>query len=361
MPVEVGAVDDGAVSGAATQLETILAEQRSATLVAEVTQPTLDVETVVTAPAASAPVQPSATATPQLTLPPPEPVAQPVTAESPQPAPAPLRPDDQMHLDRLRQGLGGRAERPRCQPRDPAWQQERRQCEQRIRAEVASLANDWRAQGVSAGAIAELLDCPTRTLRQWQHDWLNDRLQARPLGRPHVRCGAEQSRQVIHFLHYHGPQIGMPTLSGQFPDAPLAELRDVLGVFRHLWAAHASALSARELYWHRPGTVWAMDFTKAHHAIDGTHGYLLAVRDLASGLQLAWRPLRSPDAAAVVAELRMLFTIHGAPVVLKSDNGSPFFAALTKALFATWQVWPLYSPPGMPCYNGSISRPASDL
>ena len=152
----------------------------------------------------------------------------------------------------------------------------------------------------------------------------------------------------------------MPTLSGQFPDAPLAELRDVLGVFRHLWAARHPR-ERRELHWHRPGTVWAMDFTKARHAIDGTHGYLLAVRDLASGLQLAWRPLRSPDAAAVVAELRMLFTIHGAPVVLKSDNGSPFFAALTKALFATWQVWPLYSPPGMPRYNGSIEASIGSL
>lgn len=180
------------------------------------------------------------------------------------------------------------------------------------------------------------------------------------MGRRHLHCSADERQEVLHFLRLHGPYTGMPTLSGQFPDVPLAELRDLLGVYRHLW----DALHPRErnhLIWHRAGTVWAMDFSEPRHAIDGTLGYLLAVRDLASGLQLAWRPLASPDAASVVAELQLLFTIHGAPLVLKSDNGSPFFAGVTQALLASWKVWALYSPPGQPRYNGSIEASIGSL
>ena len=93
-------------------------------------------------------------------------------------------------------------------------------------------------------------------------------------------------------MHYHGPQIGMPTLSGQFPDArPWPELRDVLGVFAISGRRALHPRERRELHWQRPGTVWAMDFSKARHAIDGTHGYLLAVREPGQRLAAAaWRP-----------------------------------------------------------------------
>jgi hypothetical protein len=50
----------------------------------------------------------------------------------------------------------------------------------------------------------------------------------------------------------------------------------------------------------------------------------------------------------------VLFTIYGAPWVLKSDNGSACRADCFKAFLRRWQVWPLYSPPGRPGYNGAI-------
>ena len=135
----------------------------------------------------------------------------------------------------------------------------------------------------------------------------------------------------------------------------------MLGVFA-ISGRRAIRVGARELHWHRPGTVWAMDFTKARRAIDGTHGYLLAVRELASGL-------RRGVAAAALAGCGSsgggtAHAVHDprCAVVLKSDNGSPFFAALTKGgFFATWQVWPRYSPPGMPRYNGSIEASIGSL
>jgi hypothetical protein len=53
-------------------------------------------------------------------------------------------------------------------------------------------------------------------------------------------------------------------------------------------------------------------------------------------------------------ELALLFTLGGPPLVLKSDNGSAFRAEWFQARLRQQQVWPLYSPPGRPGYNGSI-------
>jgi transposase InsO family protein len=152
----------------------------------------------------------------------------------------------------------------------------------------------------------------------------------------------------------------MPTLTGQFGGLPAAELRDLLGVFRHLWVAQ----HPRErcvLHWHQVGTAWAMDFTEVQNPVDGIYPYVFAVRDLASGQQLAWRPVQDMEAATARAELSLLFTIHGAPLIMKSDNGSAFLAEATKGFLGRWQVWPLYSPPGEPSYNGSIEASIGSL
>ena len=80
----------------------------------------------------------------------------------------------------------------------------------------------------------------------------------------------------------------------------------------------------------------------------------MAVRDLASGMQLLWLPVPEATATTTTAALLSLFMLYGAPLVLKLDNGSPFVAGVTRALLAQWQVIPLYSPPGRPQYNGAI-------
>jgi transposase InsO family protein len=54
-------------------------------------------------------------------------------------------------------------------------------------------------------------------------------------------------------------------------------------------------------------------------------------------------------------------TIAGAPLALKSDNGSAFRAEALKAFLRRWQVWPLYSPPGAPWYNGAIEASIRSL
>jgi len=97
-----------------------------------------------------------------------------------------------------------------------------------------------------------------------------------------------------------------------------------------------------------------VDFHGPRPPVDGLYPDLLAVRDLASGRQLLWLPVADATAAMVAAALTILFVEHGAPLVLKSDNGSAFGAEVVQHLLATWGVKTLFSPPRMPRYNGAI-------
>jgi transposase InsO family protein len=104
-----------------------------------------------------------------------------------------------------------------------------------------------------------------------------------------------------------------------------------------------------------------MDFAEPPSAIDGQYRYLFAVRDLASGFQLLWLPAQEENAGTVIQGLTCLFTIHGPPLVLKSDNGSAFIAHDTQRLLDTWQVCPLFSPARLPAYNGACEAGIGSL
>jgi transposase InsO family protein len=147
--------------------------------------------------------------------------------------------------------------------------------------------------------------------------------------------------------------VGLAVLQGHFPCLPRAELQDLLRRYRRVWVArHHQVLPV--LHWQQPGTVWAIDYAEPPQPLEEGFTDLLAVRDLASGLQLLWLPVAEPTAATTVTALEMLFALYGAPMVLKLDNGAPFVAAVTQELLAAWQVVALYSPPGLPAYNGAI-------
>ena len=55
--------------------------------------------------------------------------------------------------------------------------------------------------------------------------------------------------------------------------------------------------------------VWAVDFAQAVHVIDDRFPYVLAVRDVASGMQLAGLPVADTTPATLLPELSLLFTI----------------------------------------------------
>jgi transposase InsO family protein len=150
-----------------------------------------------------------------------------------------------------------------------------------------------------------------------------------------------------------GPRLGLPSLRRMFPQVARAELIDLQRRYRRWWRRHHRRLVHR-LIWSRPGSVWAADFSHPPAPIDGGFRRLLAVRDLASGMVLEAAP--APDEAACTARavLDELVRAHGAPLVLKTDNGSAFIATELKRWAAYRGVLQMYSPPALPSYNGSI-------
>jgi hypothetical protein len=208
-------------------------------------------------------------------------------------------------------------------------------------------------RGLNRIESAACLGLSVRTLREWEGASATVSLALALRGRPVVRSERAQRTAVLGLLESVGPGVGLAVLRGQFPEMPRAELADLLRRYRRVWQRrHRQALHV--LHWRRPGAVWAMDYAEPPLPLEEGLTDVLAVRDLASGMQLLWLPVPAATAATTVAALLWLFSLYGAPLVLKVDNGAPFVAAVTRALLAQWQVLPLYSPPRWPPYNGAI-------
>jgi hypothetical protein len=162
--------------------------------------------------------------------------------------------------------------------------------------------------------------------------------------------------EVIRFLsHVSGPAVGVAALLALFRGLARCVLQDLLRRFQRVWRYRYREQGFR-LTWHLPGRVWAIDFSEALYPIDGVYGYLFAVRDLASHEQLAWQPVQGQTADEALLVLRQLFQQHGPPLVLKSDNGSAFLAAVFQDTLQCALVLPLLSPPRYPQYNGALER-----
>mgnify|MGYP002623386377 CR=1 FL=1 len=226
----------------------------------------------------------------------------------------------------------------------------RRECDARRRA--AELCRSLSESGCSCRETAARLQISRRTLSDWRWQLARNQLTCRPRGRP-----CKQSPNVVRLaaaeiLEEVGPHVGLPALAALLPEMPrceLAELRD--DYRRHYRAEHS--VSVEQLRWTRAGSVWAVDHYDPPSTIDGAYRAVLAVRDLASGMQLAWAPVADPTAETTAVVLAMLFSEHGAPLVLKSDNGSAFKSELVRSLLDAWGAAPLRSPPRLPRYNGS--------
>lgn len=235
--------------------------------------------------------------------------------------------------------------------RGSAWQQARRDLERRVRLDALDFRHFAATQGLTCVEAAAWLGVSSRTLRQWEQDLARAGLDAPARGRPVHRSPRESRMAVLAWLREVGPGIGLPTLQSRFIQIPRAELEDLLRRYRCVWLKRNERVM-HVLHWQRPGAVWAMDFAETPASIDGVYPYLFAVRDLASGHQLLWQPVIDTSSTVVRAALSVLFTVHGAPLVLKSDNGSAFRSERMEQLLGSWEVCSLFSPPGLPAYNG---------
>jgi transposase InsO family protein len=242
---------------------------------------------------------------------------------------------------------------PGPQRRGSLWQQPRRRLEEQVRQQGVAFRQWVAEQGLTRLESAAWLGISARTLRDWEQRWRSGATMVPALGRPVLRSGLAARQAVLELLAGVGPGAGLAVLAGQFPEMPRAELADLLRRYRHAWVRrHSQWLHV--LHWQHPGTVWAIDYARPPLPLEEGYTDLLAVRDLASGMQLLWLPVTGATAATTTAALLSLFTIYGAPLVLKLDNGSPFVAGATRELLAQWGVIPLYSPPGCPQYNGAV-------
>jgi hypothetical protein len=251
----------------------------------------------------------------------------------------------------------GAAPAPR---RGLAGQWPQRTLEQQVRGHVVAFADWTQGRGWTRGATADLLHVAGRTLRDWRQRLHGGAVPLQALGRPVLRSSCAARNEVLDLLDELGPATSLATLRACFPALPAAELHELLVRYRRVLHRRYHAL-VHVLRWQVPGSVWAIDFAQPPQPLDGRFPYLLAVRDLSSGQQLLWQPVPEATAAVTSQALAYLFAVHGAPLVLKMDNGCTFLAGATLAVLASARVLPLFSPPYLPSYNGSIEAGIGSL
>jgi len=236
--------------------------------------------------------------------------------------------------------------------RGMAGQRERRQTERAVRRAAVAFGRWASRHDLTVRQAAAYLDITSRTLVRWDKAWQQTRLRSRTRGRPCRRSARAVRSRLLALLGLLGPRAGLPTLLALCPEMARREIQDLLRRYRRVWKRRHRLLM-HVLHWQRSGAVWATDYAEPPLAVDGCFGRMLAVRDLASGVQLSWLPVADESARTAADVLVALFRTHGPPLVLKSDNGSAFIAGLTQGVLADWQVWHLRSPPDYPEYNGA--------
>jgi hypothetical protein len=236
-----------------------------------------------------------------------------------------------------RQARGLRAQRPR---------RAREGAARRLQVAASDAA---RRAGLSAAAAAAALVVSARALRRWS----GRAAEVRPRGRPVQRASRAERQAVLDWLVEVGGRTGLGALRVRFPEVRAADLADLLRRFKASWGWRHGELACA-LGWTRAGSVWAVDFVKPPNVIAGQYAKVLAIRDLGSGMQLAWEAVPDESAASASGVLRRAAEAEGAPLVVKNDNGSAFRAGLWRGLVAGRGARVFYSPAYCPEYNGSV-------
>lgn len=148
------------------------------------------------------------------------------------------------------------------------------------------------------------------------------------------------------------PSCGLPRLRRAIPGLPknsavafLRRLKRVRGRQRRRhWCA---------LQWVVPGAVWAIDGTWFDQPVGDNGRRALVVVELHSRRTLCFDSVRGERARAVIACLRRLIAAHGAPLVLKADNGSAFIATCLARFCRRHGITLMHSPVRRPRWNGT--------
>lgn len=228
--------------------------------------------------------------------------------------------------------------------------------ERAVRRRAVEHLREAESRGVRRHAVAAELRVSMRTLGRWHKRYETDGLRAVRRGRPTQRSSGVNRNGVIATMKLFGAETGVETMRWLFPAMARGEVADILRRYRgHDRRAKASMRKSLEcrLRWLRDGAVWSMDHTEPPGTVDGQRAVVLSVGDLGSGVQLLWEAQPGARADLVADSLDRLFEEHGAPLIMKSDNGSAFIAGAVGAMLEKWGVIPLWNPPRTPGYNGT--------
>jgi transposase InsO family protein len=129
-------------------------------------------------------------------------------------------------------------------------------------------------------------------------------------------------------------------------------------VRRELLQQHQAEL--RRLIWHVPGSVWSLDDAELARFED-RQLHMHQVQDLASRYKFAPLVGEQVLGETVALHLEQLFERHGAPLVLKRDNGSNLNHQAVDDVLRRYLVVPLNSPPHYPPYNGGMEHAVREL
>jgi len=231
-------------------------------------------------------------------------------------------------------------------------QRPKRERERQARKDAVTYLRIAASGGISGREAAQTLGVAPQTLSSWKTAWSSGKRSCRPRGRPCRGLSAERRSAVMECLHDHWPHIHVRRLREIFPDVPTRALEDLLCRYGH-FRRRKDAECMYYLIWHKPGRVWAIDYSKPPLPIDGIYRKLLNVRDLASGKILESLPVEEESAEHTAHLLERLFAQYGPPLVIKCDNGSTLIAEEIQRLRELYEVEVLLSPPQWPQYNGS--------
>ncbi|MBL8729713.1 MAG: transposase family protein [Planctomycetes bacterium] len=156
---------------------------------------------------------------------------------------------------------------------------------------------------------------------------------------------------AVRVLHERHPGWGVRRLREAIPGLP----RNAAGRYlRHLRKDAARVRRSRlcRVSWLVPGAVWAIDGGLLKRRVDGGGRRVLVVVEQHSRRTLCMEPVAGERAEEVQRVLAALFAKHGAPIVLKLDNGPGFIARTLRDFCREHGVTLLFSPVRRPSWNG---------
>lgn len=159
-------------------------------------------------------------------------------------------------------------------------------------------------------------------------------------------------RTALRVLHERHPLWGLAKLRQVIPGLPRNSAAAYLKRLRRVEAKERRRLLCH-LAWLVLGAVWAIDGTWLDRPVPPLGRRALVVTEMCSRRTLCLRSVAGERAEAVEQILEELFTRHGAPLVLKLDNGSAFVSRRLRRFCQRWGVVLMHSPVRRPRWNGT--------